>query len=249
MSGSPVLNQRRLHRLLGAWLAQPCACPLQQDGSLRIPGQDGRRALMPAELVRHGLQQGLLEHAETNQIIPARTAGKWCRRQAASVDPFAAQHRDMARREVFDDAGERIQVDVNLAQSPLMRLYRRRDGQGAHMINKVHLAAGERLRSDYARSGMGQVSMSDWTGLPMGAKTRGAHAGLNPTEVAMDARKRVMDALGAVGPILDRLLFAILIREENLSAQEKAHHWPVRSGRIMLQLALTRLAIHYGLPV
>lgn len=252
MSAGQTLNQRRLRRLLISWLADPRACQRADDGSVRIPATRQRRVLMPPELVRFGLQQGLLCETNEGAIHPDEAvAHAWCKRRQAGQrgdDPYLAQHREMAHREVFDDSGERVHVDVNLARSPLMRLYRRKDGQGRRMISAVHMAAGERLREDYARSGMGRVSTSDWTGLPMSARTRGAHPGLTTSEVAMDARKRVMDALETVGPMLDRLLFAILIREENLSAQEKARHWPARSARIMLQLALTRLAQHYGLP-
>lgn len=56
-----------------------------------------------------------------------------------------------------------------------------------------------------------------------------------------------MDALEAIGPGLDRVVFAVCIREAGLSDVERGEGWPKRSGKIALKLGLTRLAIHYGM--
>ena len=64
------------------------------------------------------------------------------------------------------------------------------------------------------------------------------------------------DALGveaagvidAVGPGLSDILWRVVCACEGLPVAEKALGWPVRAGRVVLTLALERLARHYRLP-
>ncbi len=56
-----------------------------------------------------------------------------------------------------------------------------------------------------------------------------------------------MAALSALGPGLDDLVFGVCIREYSLDSIERARNWPRRSAKVVLKLALQRLAQHYGL--
>lgn len=127
-------------------------------------------------------------------------------------------------------------VTVNRAESPLSWLRAR------HLIDACAYEAGERLRADYERAALAPGVTMRWD--PARAKST---AGIDPTAAQIDARRRFDRALDQVGRGLNDILWRVVCSGEPLPAAERALGWPTRSGRLVLTLALDRLADAYGL--
>jgi hypothetical protein len=72
--------------------------------------------------------------------------------------------------------------------------------------------------------------------------------GLSGTERQLAAKARFDDAVTAAGAGLADVLWRVVCAGETLPAAEKALDWPVRSGKLVLRLALDRVADQYRLP-
>ena len=70
-------------------------------------------------------------------------------------------------------------------------------------------------------------------------------AGRGPAEGPGDARVRVAKAMEALGPGLSDIVFRICCFLEGLETAEKRLGWSARSGKVVLKIALERLAAHY----
>lgn len=151
------------------------------------------------------------------------------------ADGFAAQHREMGTAAIDGDAP----VRVNVGESPLARLKHR------GLIDGVQFAAGEKLRRDFTLAQLTPRMGVNWDA-PVVSGARGAGEG-GITDIAMAARKRFNTALGAAGPALSDLLFDVCCHLASLERVEDARGWARRSARVVLKIALDRLAGHYGL--
>lgn len=69
--------------------------------------------------------------------------------------------------------------------------------------------------------------------------------GLEPGERQLAARQRFDGAAAAAGPGLADVLWRVVCAGESLPDAEKALEWPVRSGKLVLRLALDRVAGFY----
>jgi hypothetical protein len=90
---------------------------------------------------------------------------------------------------------------------------------------------------------------ADWSASANGRRTRRAAPGVGVEmgDHVIAARQRVDRALAAVGPELAGILVSVCCHEQGLEVAERAQGWPARSGKVVLQLALTSLARHFGL--
>jgi len=165
---------------------------------------------------------------------------------APDIGPQRAQHLSLNDRVVDTPTGAR-RVTVDESESPLAWLARRRGRDGRALIAPHQFQAGERLRADFTRAQMMPRTTADWSS-PMASGRRGPSGGVaNFTEATMTARQRVNAALEAVGPEFSGLLIDLCCFLKGLEDLERARGWPARSAKVVLQLALDRLARHYGL--
>ena len=135
--------------------------------------------------------------------------------------------------------GARRSVTVNLAESPLAWLHAR-----GHLPVRL-FDAGERLRADYERAGLPVSVTMRWDAVRIRG---GADAGLSPTERQVAAKQRFDGAMAAAGKGLAEVLWRVVCACESLPHAERALDWPARSGKLVLRLALERVADFYRLP-
>ncbi|URW75159.1 DUF6456 domain-containing protein [Sphingomonas donggukensis] len=132
-------------------------------------------------------------------------------------------------------------VTVNLAESPLSWLRAR-----GH-VDARQFEAGERLRADYETAQLGPRVTMRWDAAPSAGGRRAAPDMLDPTLAGIAAKRRFDAAVAAAGPGLSDVLWRVVCAGEGLAAAEKSLGWPSRAGKLVLGLALDRLAGHYRL--
>ncbi len=136
-------------------------------------------------------------------------------------------------------AGKRRTVTVNVAESPIAWLHAR-----GHLEDRL-FAAGEALRNDYERAQLAASVTMRWD--PVRARTTGDQ-GLNATERQLAAKARFDGAIALAGKGLDDILWRVVCAGEALPSAEKSLGWPARSGKLVLKLALDRVADFYRIP-
>jgi hypothetical protein len=127
-------------------------------------------------------------------------------------------------------------VTVNLAESPLAWLHAR-----GHLTDRLY-DAGEALRADYERAQLSASIIMRWD--PVRVKSTGER-GLAPSERQVLARQRFDGAIHAAGKGLEDILWRVVCAGEALPAAEKTLGWPARSGKLVLRIALERVAEFY----
>jgi Domain of unknown function (DUF6456) len=136
---------------------------------------------------------------------------------------------------------------INPNESPAGWLARRRDKNGQPMISIEQLAAAERLRADFWFAGMSPRVTTNWSAAETGGPSGHRLTGTDMNDNMIGAQNRVRLAVAAVGPELGSILIDVCCHLKGLEDAERQQGWPQRSAKIVLQLALTRLARHYGL--
>ena len=132
-------------------------------------------------------------------------------------------------------------VTVNLAESPLGWLLAR-----GHLSIR-QFDAGERLRDDYERARLGPRITMSWDMAPVARGRGGSAPGSDPTAVQIDSRARFDAALNLAGPGLADILWRVVCAGEGMREAESALGWPARAGKLVLTLALDRVADFYRL--
>ncbi|TPG20337.1 hypothetical protein EAH87_07435 [Sphingomonas koreensis] len=152
--------------------------------------------------------------------------------------------RGIDDRGVIGSSGKgarRRSVTVNLAESPLSWLKAR------GKVDARQYEAGERLRGDYETASLGPRVTMRWDAAPGGTRGNPAER-LDPTMAQIAAKRRFDEAVGAAGPGLSDILWRVVCAGEGLPIAERALGWPARAGKLVLCLALDRVADHYRLP-
>jgi len=174
------------------------------------------------------------------------------RKQAASdllnsqLGDHRARHLQVSQRQLATPYGN-VGILVDDAESPLAWLARRRGRDGRPLIEPHQLQSGERLRAEFTRGHLMPRITSNWEDPIATGRRAGSGVSGNFTDVVIAARQRVRTALDAVGPEFSGLLLDVCCFLKRLEDIERERAWPARSAKVVLQLALDRLARHYGL--
>ncbi len=169
------------------------------------------------------------------------------RRMLADDNEFMAQHQEFEDRNVkVGPDGEIKRLRYNIAESPLNLLGRKRGPDGAAFLSPAQITAGERLREDFELAHMGPRVAQNWDRFLTSA-SRGGFSDNSPAEGPSAAQARVSKALTALGPGLADIAFRVCCFLDGLEKAEKRLGWSARSGKVVLRIALQRLAQHYGL--
>ncbi|MFD1106662.1 DUF6456 domain-containing protein [Sphingobium olei] len=140
---------------------------------------------------------------------------------------------------IEDPDGRWQRILVNIGESSLGWLHAR------GLLSDRHYAAGDMLRQDWERAGLGIRVTMRWDAAPRDGGRRGPGRRPDPTLAQMAARERFDGAIAAAGPGLSDILWRVACAGEGLAAAEKALGWPSRAGKLVLTLALDRVAGWY----
>lgn len=130
-------------------------------------------------------------------------------------------------------------LTVNLAESPLGWLYSR------NLVTRRQFDAGEHLRVDWERAQLAPRITMAWNAAPVSGQRGGAGSDVDLTGAQIDAKRRFQSAIDAAGPGLADILWRVVCSGEGMREAETALGWAARAGKLVLTLALDRVADFY----
>lgn len=133
-------------------------------------------------------------------------------------------------------------VTVNLTESPLGWLLAR------NHISRRQYDAGERLRADWERAQLAPRVTMSWDAAPVARSRGGSGHGIDLNGAQIAAPRRFEAAVAEAGPGLADILWRIACAGEGMRDAETALGWPARAGKLVLSLALDRIANFYRIP-
>ena len=130
-------------------------------------------------------------------------------------------------------------VTMNLAESPLGWLRAR------GLVSLRQFDAGEKLRGDFERAVLGPSVTMRWDASGVSGARGLAPDAPDRTTGQIAAKARFDAAIAAAGPGLSDILWRTVCACESIPDAERALGWPARSGRLVLGMALDRVADYY----
>jgi hypothetical protein len=174
--------------------------------------------------------------------MPRPTAARAATKAPAHRDPRLLTERALPDPDMAGRAKPRRSVTINLSESPLSWLHAH-----GHLTDR-QLLAGEKLRCDYEAACLGARTTMVWNASPVSRGRRSAPSPMSPTERAVNAKQRFNGAIDALGRDLSDIAWRVICAGEGVPVAEKAMGWPLRSGKLVLRIALDRLADYYRVP-
>lgn len=196
------------------------------------------RLTVDAEVVTAFAAEGWIARGPDGRFAVTDQGRAFAARAAADAAPFRSQHG-----EVVDLGGGLRRERQGSALDALARLT---GAGGQAYLSATEREAAARLESDFERAHFRPRLTLDIATAPRSGAPDGDMAS-RLSASALDARRRVMDALDAAGPGISDMLFETVCLSRGLNEAERALGWPQRAGKAVVRLGLQRLAEHYGL--
>lgn len=156
---------------------------------------------------------------------------RWLKIQSV-IDPDADNPQTAKRKRVV----------LHIGESPLSWLHSR-----GHLTNR-QLLAGEKLRLYYERSNLGPNVTMNWDTLKTGRLGGSGPAEYSATDRMMSAKDKFDASLAVMGSDLADIAWRVICAGKAITSAEKIMGWPARSGKLVLRIALDRLADYYRIP-
>jgi hypothetical protein len=226
-------------------IARASAAARLANGSLVVSIAAGgieRSIRIGQEVFAEALSLGLLSSRSEGVTLTPEGRARLARASNPAA-PFLGQHRPL-RRGIVSGSQENVIVDA--AESPLAWLRRRRSKAGRSFISDHGFDAGERLRADFTTGNMMPRVTASWD-MAVASGRHSPSRQPSHSEVVLGAQDRVRSALRSVGPELSGMLVDVCCFLKGLEDVERDRGWPPRSAKIVLSIALERLAAHYGM--
>lgn len=234
--------------LLELLLRDPQAVLIAQEGgafSVSTAG-GGRKLRIAAATASELAAAGLITKVGAGGFRPTEEARSWLRRHRAREHSFRMQHGEVVAARGPGDVHPAALIELD--ESPVAALARRSAKSGEPWLAPHALAASERLRRDFEIGRLQPRVTANWSASVSDGHRDGGRGGIAAlTDAALAARLRFDRAIGSVGPELSGVLIDVCCFLKGLEVVERERQWPARSAKLVLRLALDRLARHYGL--
>lgn len=222
-------------------------------------GQQKRLAVLDRYLAQNLVARDFVERTKAGRIMcySVTYAGRAALRRmlaeaeepgvtgyAEAPTPFGEQHRTWGHRDIKEKGAKKPRrVRVNLSESPLTMLARKKTKDGKPFLSRELVDAGERLREDFELAQLGPRVTQNWERFVTGSD-RGdfGSGGLGGSSAAQE---RLGAALTDLGAGLADIVMRCCCFLEGMETAEKRMGWSARSGKIVLRIALQRLRAHY----
>ncbi len=215
--------------------ARPMLLSTSVTGVVTLAAGENRRKIRAVDIaniaakgliVRNGKQLILSEAGRQLLAIGARTA-------------------DVAITLRVLDNESRI-VAVNMEESPLAGLARRKAADGSSFLCQSQFDAGERIREDFTSAMLMPRTSTNWQAAVSSDRRVGGENGIEDiTNSVVGARTRFDNATKALAGDLSGVVVDICCFLKGFEQVERERGWPKRSAKFMLKAALTLLASHY----
>lgn len=168
---------------------------------------------------------------------------------AAGLRALRAEKAAAARARASKSKPGPAQPAQEPREGPLAWLRRRKERGGRPLLTEAQSNAAERLAADFWNAQLMPRTTANWSTVAPGQRARRTTpgAGVELGDWVVAARQRFSRALEAVGPELAGILVDVCCFDKGLQAAGQAAGWPERAAKVVLDLALTRLARHYGM--
>ena len=133
----------------------------------------------------------------------------------------------------------RRSVTVNQVESPLGWLHRH-----GH-LDRRQFEAGEQLRMDWELANLSPCVTMRWDPAPGLARNQARAPATGRTEMQASAKERFDSAVAAAGPGMSDIWWRVVCAGEGMREAETALGWPARAGKLVLKMALDRVASFY----